>query len=218
MSLSISAIAGIVVVAVAIITSIFGAVLWINRRHRRGIPTTKTTPASSPIASNSRMPRSRLTGGHRKRAQDTHGRYPSLENGPGPTIVKKIRKPTSLHSRGFHKSDSSACDAPDTPNKLTLSSLTTVEEPARTATKDTATEVMSIAATDSTGPTALNTEQLNRPSSLHQAVLDICGQGTEIGGEHTRVDSGRAIKAEDRSSGTGTEVHVRPKGYTGSWP
>lgn len=217
--------AGIVVVAIALVTSIFGTALYVKRRNSNSTSTTKSTPTSSPTTSDAPISRSRLPAGRKRRAQDSHGRYPSLENGPGPTIVKKMRRPMGLDSRNFvNKSNSSVRDGPTLPSKSTLNSPTaTVGVPEGTTTKDTPTEVMSTSPTASTRTTALDTEQSNmaspdRPSSLHQAVLKAYGQDTDIGNEGARVGGGRETKAEDQSNDSKTDAKTRPRGYTGAWP
>lgn len=70
--------------------------------------------------------------------------------------------------------------------------------------------------TAETSGTVLKTERpitsgSNRPSSLHQAVLDVAGE--QEGRDEEEVE-----KKVEANVGRKMEDNARPKGYSGAWP
>lgn len=186
MILSVSAIAGITTAVFTVLIAGLGTVIYINRRRhqiRNKISfRAKTIAHSSPNTSRLQMlSSSAFITDPTKRTQDYHGRYPSLEKGPGPTVVKKGW--SSMRSDFQSLKDTSnlpAIGSLDTCNNLTMpSARATVGADEGAPVPNTMTEPVSTGATTLAAARTMEIKRgpedalKSRPSSLHQAVLDV---------------------------------------------
>jgi hypothetical protein len=207
MGLSTAATAGIVVAVLILLSITFGTILFRNRRHRhvsKGLDDESPTMNPEGDASPSMSPPT-LTG-PKKRLHENHHRYPSLENGPGPTIIKKPRSKLfqSVKNRPSTPSPESAVPS-TTPN----ASATIPSTPVTTAT-----------ATPSTTATVLHTVRpstsgTHRPSSLHQAVL---GKQEEAMVEAMKREEEKMKADVEANMGLKREGDAKARRYTGAWP
>jgi hypothetical protein len=225
-------IAGIVIAGIATLASGVGTVLYINRRRRRirdrGSSSGKAIAPSAFNASGSHMHHSsEQTDGPTKRAQDNHGQCPNLGNGPGPTFVKKIENIMQGDSQSLtDRNDIPTVEAPVTSNTSAASSTkATMDTQSGKPVPDTMTKATCMGTTTPTAATVVDikpqaeNELTNRPSSLHQAVLDVSGGDAQNGGEGCIIMDGEgAAKSENSSILATTEVNTKPQGYTGAWP
>ena len=199
MTLSDAALAGIVVGAILIFTSVFGVMLYRKRRHNHSASPKYISPSSPAAPGSPTLSPPPLTG-IKKRVHDNHGRYPSLENGPGPTFVtRSARAPRSFNSQ----------------NSTDLSNLSTVDGPA-TSGRAVLSDPMTTTSLDAERrpDTAVST----RPGSLHQAVLDIGEKEAQTGVTGAIEEEFEKAKTEEASTERSRDAKLRPKGYSGAWP
>ncbi|KAF1830067.1 hypothetical protein BDW02DRAFT_583193 [Decorospora gaudefroyi] len=138
----------------------------------------------------------RITG-IKKCAQEHHTRFPSLENGPGPTITESVPSSRTITSR-FNSENYT--------NLSNISSISvTPTTPATPATPSTAATVLKTVRPSTSGS--------NRPSSLRQAVMGIGEErkSEEKGAEHAKEKVEANVERK-------VDGDARPKGYTGAWP
>ncbi|EUC40961.1 hypothetical protein COCMIDRAFT_107457, partial [Bipolaris oryzae ATCC 44560] len=223
-------IAGILTAVFTVLTSGFGTIVYINRRRHqirnKSNFCAKTNAPSSPKSSRSQMfSSSACTTDFTKRTQDYHSRCSSLENGPGPTFVKKGW--TSMQSNFHSIMDTSNLPsvhgpiiAPsDTCNNLTVpSARATVGADEGTPVPNMIIEPMATGAITLTAARAMKIKRgqedasISRLSSFHLAVLDIGWGDIQIGGNE------EATKSNKPSVSTVLDVSKRPGSYTGVWP
>ena len=152
--------------------------------------------------------------GPKKRLQENHHRCPSLENGPGPTIVRKPR------SKLFQ----SVKNRPSTPGPESALPSTT---PNASATMPSTPATTAAIATPSTTATVLHivrpsTSGTNRPSSLHQAVLgkqeEAMVEAMKQEGEKMMATGEKITADVEANMGLKTEGDAKARRYTGAWP
>jgi hypothetical protein len=214
MPLSTAATAGIVIAILFTLSLLFAFILFTNRRHRlvpKPLDDESPSLAAEGDASPSMSPLT-LVGPKKRTNNDHHHRYPSLENGPGPTITKPPRSKLAKYRP--------ATPGPNGRNASTPIAKTAVEA---TPTPASATTVPSTAGSTATvlhHTQRPGTSGTNRPSSLHQAVLgkqeEAMVKAVEEASEKLKA-AAEKIKAK-ASVDKEMEGDAKPRRYTGAWP
>jgi hypothetical protein len=156
-----------------------------------------------------------LVGPKKRLNNSDHHRYPSLENGPGPTIMKKSRGKLGRYR-------------PSTPGPNASTPTPTAKFAMPSTSTPTPTSQATVPSTAGSTATVLHhtvrpgTSSTNRPSSLHQAVLGKqeeamieamkeTGEKMKTAGEKIKAEANMGLKREDGGD-------AKPRGYTGAWP
>ncbi len=179
MAISSSVTAGIVIAIFSFLLLILVALYYSHRRRTHNTPSKATTPSSPTGSSSPTLPPSQLTRSKRLTGiqnvqQQQHTRFPSLENGPGPTLI--TTPPTST---------------PNIPTTSTIRAVTitparsptsaTMQRPATTASNKRSSlhqAVLGVGTTDS---------QMNNSDTTKEA-------GEKIGAQNLNANPGAGVE------------------------